>query len=363
MISTQVIVKDSAGNIVDVITQYYQLDYNARLDGGIGAFSMTLPKYYETIFNSNKKDYRIQIWRSVNNMPLKLEGKTEYLCTNFTVDDNIVRVTGESIQSLLKRRIIAYPAAIAGLSLFSGFTGDIMKEIMRTNFGSSINASLRDGVEYNADISQYLTIASNKSDGANQSIGCSRRNVFDTITDLAQSSWESGKYCVGIITSDGTNLSFDTYANQVGTQKEIVLSSDTGSAQNFQIERNRSEEMTFVVAGGAGTEQARIISTAYDSVRMNQSVFNRAETFYENTQVKTSSYLSYLARSVLKSNRGVTSVSCDIVQNKYVIRGLSYDLGDYLPVWFDGKYYVMRLDIVEVSISGGQYSERIQLRI
>lgn len=363
MITTQVILKDAQGDIVDIVNQYYQLEYSIRLDGGIAAFSMILPKYWQSEFNSNKKDYRVQIWRSVNGLPLKLEGKTEFLCTKFSTDDNTVTVTGESIQSLLKRRIVAYPAGITGLSQFTGFTGNIMKEIIRTNFGSSINSSLRDGNELNADISQYLTIASNKGDGVSQSIGCSRQNVFDTITNLAQSSWESGQYIVGLITSDGTNLVFDTYSNQAGTSKQIVLSSDTGSAQNFQIERNRTDEITFAVAGGAGVEQARIISTAFDRTRINTSVFNRVETFAENTQIKSQTMLSYLANATVKANRGITSISCDIVQNKYVLRGISYDVGDYLPVYFDGTYYVMRLDIVTVSISNGQYSERIQLRI
>lgn len=363
MISYQVVVKDSAGNTVDVINQYYQLSYAARLDGGIGAFSMTLPKQYAQLFNENKKDYRVQIWRSVNGRPLQLDGRTEFLTSNFTTDDNTVTVTGESIQALLKRRIVAYPAGIAGLSTFTGFTGDIMKEIIRTNFGSSINASLRDGSELNANISQYLTIAANKADGVSQSIGCSRRNVFDVINDLSQSSWESGIYIVGLITSDGNALTFDTYANQVGAVKRIVLSAESGSAQNFTININRTDEVTFAVAGGAGIEQARIIQTAFDQTRMNTSVFNRMESFAENTQIKNATTLAYLANATVKVNRGITSISCDVVQTSSVYRGIQYNLGDYLPVWFDGKYYVMRLDIVEVSISGGQYTERIQLRI
>jgi hypothetical protein len=363
MIQTQIIVKDSYGQTVDVVSQYNSLEYSARLDGGISAFSMTLPKYYKELFNSRQKDYRLQIWRSANNNPFKLEGKSEYLCTNFFNDDNVVRVSGESIQSLLKRRIIAYPAGITNLSQFTGYTGDIMKEIVRTNFGTSINSSLRDGNEIYANISQYITIAPNKSDGIIQSIGCSRRNVFDTISDLAQSSWQAGQYCVGIITSNGNDLMFDTYANQVGTVKNIVLSTDTGSAQNFEIERNRIDEITFAIAGGAGTEQARIIQTAYDAIRIGESAFNRLEAFYENTQIKNTTFLSYLAQSSLQSNRGVTSASCDVIQTKYVIRGISYELGDYLPVYFDGIFYTMRLDIVNVSISDGQYTERVQLRI
>lgn len=363
MMTYQVLVKDSIGNTVDVINKYYSLEYAVRLDGGIGAFSMTLPKYYDKLFNSNKKDFRVQIWRSVNNRPLQLDGRTEFFATNFTTDDNTVVVSGESIQSLLKRRIIAYPASITGLSRFSGFTGDIMKEIMRTNFGSSINSSLRDGSELNANISQYLTIAANKGDGINQSIGCSRRNVFDTISDLAQSSWESGQYIVGLVTSDGSNLTFDTYANQVGKLKNIVLSSESGSAQNFVININRTEETTFAIAGGAGVEQARIITTAFDQTRMNTSVFNRVETFAENTQIKSQATLAYLASSVVKANRGITSISCDVIQTNSIIRGIQYNVGDYLPVYFDGTYYIMRLDIVTVSISNGQYSERIQLRI
>lgn len=363
MITYQIFLADATGKRVALINEFYQLEYTIRLDGGIGTMAIVVPKYLKNLFNESNKDYRIQIWRSVNRLPFVLDGRTEFLCMSFETDDNTVRITGESVQSLLKRRIVAYPANIANYSIFTGYTGDIMKTIVRTNFGSDINASIRDGNEIGADISSYMSVASNAGDGITNSIACSRRNVYDVVMDLAQSSWESGIYCVGLVTSNGSTLLFDTYTNQVGSFKQIVLSPDIGTIQNPQIGMNLIDEKTFVVAAGAGAESARVIATAFNQTRLQTSVLNRVESFYENTQVKSVGYLNYLAQSNVKASRGIRSLSANVVQTNQVIRGIQYNLGDYLPIYFDNAYYVMRLDIVEVSISGGQYSERIQLRI
>ena len=361
MIQYQVRYADVYGATICYIPDFLQCEYVVRADGKVGGMQIVLPKYYRSIANSNTVDYRLSVYKSINGSPFVIDGSTEFLTRKWDTDDNTITVYADSLQSLLTRRIIAYPANVLTFSKFSDFAGNICKRIMSTNFGSAI-AAARDGSEINADISSLLTISADTNDGMPIQISCSRRNVADAIESICNASYENGIWMVGLITSNGDQWRFETYANYYGVYRPAVLfSPDIGNVQNVKISFDLTEQKTFIVAGGQGQEAARIITSAYSSSGLAASFLNRNEYFYQNTQVNNVTYLQALASQELRAMRGVQSFDCELVQTPSSIRGLHYNLGDVLQVQFDSQRYTMRLDQVQVSIGQSGVNEKAVL--
>ena len=361
MIQYQIRYADTYGATICFIPDFQQCEYAVRADGKIGGMQIVLPKYYKSIVNPNMVDYRLSVYRSVNGAPFSIDGSTEFLARKWETDDNSITVFADSLQSLLQRRIIAYPANVLTYSKFSDFAGNICKRIMRTNFGADILVS-RDGDEINADISTLLTINADTNDGTAIQISCSRRNVADAIESICNASYENGTWIAGLITSDGNQWRFDTYANYYGVYRpEVLFSPDIGNVQNVKISFDLTEQKTFIIAGGQGQEAARIITSAYSSSGIAASFLNRNEYFYQNTQVNDINYLQALASQELRSLRGQQTFECELVQTPSSIRGLHYNLGDVLQVQFDSQRYIMRLDQVQVSIGQSGVNEKAVL--
>lgn len=362
MIKYYVIIKESNGTTVAILNDFYTLDYQIRVDGQVSALRMHVSTAYLSLFNIMKKDYRVQIWRSVNNLTPRLDGKTEFFITKWETTRDYIIVTASSIQELLSRRIVAYPANTLNYTAFAGGNaGNIMKSIVRSNFTSAIN-SARDGVETFADISTYLRVGSDVSDGVFMAKFASRQNVLDVINDIASTSYEQGIYIVGLVTSDGNTFLFDTYTS-FGVVRTIPMSELIGNIDNVVLTYDLSNQKSFVVAAGQGIEDARLITTAFAQIRAGMSVFNRNESYIENSQITSTTSLAALARQEIQAKRGIQYIQCDLVITPQFIRGIQYNVGDTLIINFNNQQFVMRLDLVEVSIQNNTIKERASFRI
>jgi hypothetical protein len=362
MIQYQIQYADTSGRVLAYIPDYRSVDYVIRADSAIGGCQLVLPKSYKTLFNNDNVDYRISIWRSINGAPFMLDGRTEFLTRKWTTDDNTITVFAESIQSLLMRRIVAYAANITNYSKFSGFAGNICKLLVNRNFLSGIVSS-RDGASINENISEFLSVAGNYNDGVSLNIMCSRRNVYDTIISICDASIEAGLWLAAIITSNDGSWTFDTYEGQYGVNRsEVLLSPDIGNVQNVTVSYDYTEQKTFIIAAGEGKEKARLTTSAFNRTNVELSQLNRIEDFYENTQVKSATYLTQLAGRELRAKRGFRQFECELIQTPFSTRGIHYNLGDRLSVQFDNLRYNMRLDAVQITIQPDGANEKAMLR-
>ena len=364
MIQYQIRATDSYGNTLAFLKDFKSCSYTIRGDGGVGVLQLTVPQKYRSIFNSDNPDYRISVWRSINGSSFKLDGRTEFLALKWETNNTDIIVTAQSIQHILTRRINAYQS---GLDLYTVFTslpaGDIMKALVRNNFTTGIDAS-RDGSEVYADISSYLSVGADAGDGSTLTIECSRKNVHDTIMELAASSWEAGTWLAGIITSDGNSWTFNTYQDYFGVDRSyLAFSPSIGNVQNIVVGFDLTDEKNWGIAGGRGQGATRVMSSAGATGRAGASPIARKELFTQNTQAVSIAQLTHLASSEIRQLRGVRQFQCELVQVPSYLRGVDYNVGDYLTVLFNGLRYTMRLDVVEVSITPGQLTERALLRL
>jgi hypothetical protein len=363
MITISLRIATPANAILAYVQNYSNLRYVLRGDGQVGACMFTVPLGMYNLFNPDNSDYRVTIWRSINNNTAKLEGNTEYLTATFVITDTDITVTAYTLIELTRRRFILYPANNTTYTKFtSQNAGNIMKSIVRSNMTSAA-VSLRDGDDSYVAISN-LTVDANANDGISMSISCSRNNLYDTLQTIATASQQAGSWIVGDIISDGISWTFQTFATVYGLNRseQQSLSLENGNIEQVELTYDYSSEYNFAVVAGAGTEIARQIGTA-QSEYISRSPYARREYLYNNTQLRTSAEVIDAAKNIVRKMRPQFGFKCSLLQTANYLRGINYNVGDILNVQFRGTIYKTRLDVIEVSVDANGIQENAELRL
>jgi len=353
----------SAGSLIGFVNNFESCRYVIRGDGGVGAMELVVPIVLIDWFNPSNVDYRLTVWRSINNQQGLLEGATEFLTVGWKITDDRITVTALSLQSLLQRRIVAYYAGLDNYSKFTSvYAGNLMKILVRTNLTSGFAAN-RDGVDTYVAIDN-LTVVGNANDGAVLTYSCSRNNVLQAITTASQASTQSGSWIVGQITSNGSAWTFDTYPQYFGQDRrgQSVLSLGNRNVEQVELTYDRTQEYTAVIAAGSGTEAARFIGTNF-SAEVTASPYNRKEMFYSNPQLTSQAAVDTAAVNLTRANRATFSFSAALIQTPQFVRGVDYNVGDILTVYFNKTQYTTRLDVIDVTINASGVTERAELRL
>lgn len=361
MITFQVVVTNALFAIQAIITDYSSLDYVIRGDSSPGAFSMSVDRMkYEKLFNSQNVDYRVQIYRKVNDGPFKLEGLTEFIVETIDTTDTTLVVSGEDLQSVLARRVNAYASGATG-SRYTDQCDDIIKQLVRNNFITALSG--RDGSATNFSLSPYLVVSDDLGLAPTIDISCSRDNVLDVIVSVCNASAYLGTWLAGRIVSNGLNWTFNSYVSSFGANRSTtVLSRESKNVENIKIVYDRSEEYTSTIVGGSGVESNRMLGTA-DSTNISLTPFYRREYFYSNPQVSSSADALNYAYSLLRKYRPRMQFSADIINSNFFVRGIDFDIGDIITVQFLGTQYQCRINVINVSISASSITERSELNL
>jgi hypothetical protein len=171
-----------------------------------------------------------------------------------------------------------------------------------------------------------------------------------------------------IVSPTETTLELRTYATVRGVDHTassgdpIILSPEMGSLANCRLVIDRSQEVTFAVAGGSGEQSKRLIRTAFDATRIVESPFNRIEAFGDYANVSDGAALQDIADAMVRAGRPLIEFTADVVETDGATRGIHYDLGDMVTASFRGVQYDCRLDVVEVAAGGGGQFSRAKLR-
>jgi len=336
--------------------------------GKVGALRLTMPATFDdSLF---KLDGRIGVWRAINGRPPKLDGETIFFIRKWEYTTYTTTITAYSANHLRGRRIVDYFAGTAYSSKTTPTAaGNLIKTFVSENMLSGIVGADRQGVETQADISTYLTNQANLGDGATQAMQCAWRNLEDVIQELSDGSTQAGTYLVAdIVAPTESTLQLRTYAtvrgedHRASSAQPVILSEDAGSLANCLLVVDRSEEITFAIAGGSGEKTQRLIRTSLDAARMAESPFNRVEQFGDYSNVSDATALQNLADAMVRAGRPRIEFSANVVETAGATRGIQYDLGDMVTAAFRGQQYDSRLDVVEVAVGGGGQFSRAKIR-
>lgn len=324
--------------------------------GAVGVLETTLPLSFNQSFLL--EDSRIGVWRAINGRPPYLDNGAVYQIRYIDYGPSSIFIRAYHATNIIDRRIIAYAAGSTYSTKAADFADDLIKEFVNQNMLAGIVGADRDGVETYADVSAYLTKAADLSQGSSIAKSGSRRNLLDVCTDLAQASTTAGTYLTfEVYAPTESTFELRTYAVQrgvdrrVGTANPVILSSLRGNLTDAHLVIDYTEAANFIVAGGQGEEDARLIGTAFDSVRASVSPFGRRERFRDATNVASQAAVDDEADSSLRAARPLILFTGELVETPALTRGIDFDLGDMVTAEQGAMQYDVRLDLIRETIN------------
>lgn len=368
MADYQLLLRDPFGNLLAPLDGFIDLDY-ARIVNGIGALTVNLPKQYDQyLFSSGdvRVDNRIDVLRRVGSGAYYLDTDAQWLVRRGVKKltgngQRLTTIQAECANSLLKRRIVAYASGAAQADK-TGFADDLMKAIIRENFGSLATDTAR-------SIATYLTTQADLGVGGSVSKAFSRRKVLQVLQELALMSFQAGTYLAfDVISTSPSTFEFRTYINQRGIDHRwpggsnpVILGAEFGNLTNIERGYDHIDEVTYAYAGGQGTGASRAIGTSTDATRVGSSPLNRCEYFTDARASTTAAQLTDEADSALRNGNVRQVFSADFIDTPQVTYGLHVNFGDQVTAVFEGESIDCRVNKIRVSVRNGV--ERIEAKI
>lgn len=336
---------DALGNRLALIDD--MIDYElVRTYGKVGAFTVRLPQTFD--FSLLHKDYLLEFWHGYDPGALRCIGVGKIRKRTISENDkgvSTILAAGPDFNDTLKTRIVAYAAGSAYTDK-TDYADDLLKAVMRENFGSSATDTARNLSAYN------LRIEADASLGPSITKAFSRKNVFDVLNDVCNVSAEQGTplyydLVPEFLASGALGFVFQTWINQPGkdrtasSNQPALFGSTWGNLYTPQLQYDDTNEITYIYCGGQGQEDQREIVTASDTARMGDSPWNRREGFADARNEKTTAALTDKARSELYDKRGKLKFSGKLLDTPSSRYGIDWQFGDrvtaeYMGLQFDG---------------------------
>jgi len=318
---------DTAGNVLDITSAVRKIT-TVRTENTVGAIDLVLPPKYQ--YEDFSKCQIIEVWREKQGQ-LELQNETAYFLMDweFTSSggERLVRLMGFDANWLLATRIVAYDAGSAQAEMTDN-ADDIMKAVVTDNLGGDATGT--------RDISTWLTIASDLSDGQSLTKAFSRRNVLRVCQELAEASTSLGtRTYFDVVRTGIAEFTFRTYTGQRGVDHGRdsadvrLVGEQYGNFDDITLGTYHSEEINYVYAGGQGTEGDREIVEVSDSDRINVGYpFNRVEGFADARHADTTAGVTAEGNALLRDGMPRQILTGRLNDTPGMQYGIHYGFGD-----------------------------------
>lgn len=312
-------------------------------------------------------DARIEVMRKPDGGAWAPEGRTVWLLQKWTrglsPNGRYRRLVAESAMTLLRRRYTMYRADHAAVNI-TDEVDNIMKEVVRTNLGSTANgaASYIGFTSPPTRIQSGLTVEANQSLGLTTSKEFAWRNVLSVLQDLAGDAATSSVPLFFEVVWDGSGLTFRTRFYQPGTDRtgttgRLIVSPEHGNlGGTVEVTEDWTDCATWVVTGGQGQQEDRLVGGAWDTARIGRSPYGVRELFVNATSLTTAASLNAEAASELHRRRPKRTLSGQLLSAPGATYGIDWLHGDRLIAQFDGEPFDALVETVAVKLDGGRES-------
>lgn len=350
----------------NIVSLHYRREVNGtgyRTRWGETEFPLVLVVPFEQrLLHLVQRDSRLEVWRSpIAHAPMVLDTETIWLVRRVSrkmLDDGmrVLEIRAEPAIALLHRHIVAYRAGTAQAKKLDMPADDIMKAVVRENFGSLAGSE--------RDISTYLTIDTDKSAGTIVSKSFAWQNVLSVLQELAETSSEAGiPLFFDVVVSASGQLTFKTFTHVRGTNRAagnthgigaVIVSPETGTLLDVERATDWHDEATYVYAAGQGAQASRQIVEVGDDARSNSVPFGRIEALRDARHVSSSTALTSEAHALLWQRRPEDIFAGRVVSNGIVQYGRDWQFGDRVSAAIDGEVIACRIVAIEVALVQGQ---------
>ena len=354
MADYEIRIQDASGNTLLALDQWQSLDY-ARTVNNVGALTLRLPPTLALTYF--KRDGRIFVYRSIPNMPPRIDLQTYFLITRVQQvlteqGERYIEIGAMDAMHLLKRRIVAY-AAGSSQAVKSAAADDLMKAIVRENLSSSATDTSRQLA------ASLFSVTANTSQAPTVAKAFSRRTVLDVLRDVADASATAGTYLAFDVVWNGTGLEFRTYTKFRGVDHRypsgtnpVLLSAEAGSLTRASYQVDYTDEVTVAYAGGQGEGTDRVVASSIDTTRATLSPFARCESWQDARQNTSSTAVQDEADAALRAGRPRITFDCTVnADAPGALYGRDYGFGDVVTAQAFGQSVDCRVDGVRVTVT------------
>ena len=355
----EVIVKTDIGTTLFVLTQFTSLTAG-RFDRAYMPLEITMPQDDELYpVGTFTKDMILELWRE-QNQTMVLDGETCYFLRNIRYyrdgTKDMVYLKAYDANYILDGREVEYNAGTSQASK-TGAACDVIKEIIDENFVSATDT------DRNLS-SSYFTIDSDDGFGATVTKAFSRQYVMSTIQSLCNQSREAGTWVTfDTVYSGSLPLVFKTFVNQRGNDitGQLLLSDGAGNIANPTLDFDWTSEATVCYVAGKGEGDARVVGSATNSDRLNESIWSRREMITENFQKSVKASLDAEADAYLDKFSPKIIFTGEIVETEGTQYGVNWNYGDkvraaYLGYEFDCRVLGYTIDYKN---NGGKTTDKV----
>jgi hypothetical protein len=343
----QVRLKDQAGVLVAVITDWYSLEYSKRVNAA-GNYSLVLDGG-DAVRDLFELDGQVEVWRSdlaaspAIDWYVDFEGfhRTQTRSTNEENRSQFVS-SGAGYTDLLRRRAIAYRKGTAQADK-SGVGETVIKEYVNENAGPGAILAPRlisgvfPGFTLQGDLAQGLTWTGERA----------LRNLLEVAQEIARIT-DIDFQVIGIgpalyefrarsepLGDDRTTIGVDptTGFNAAGNPP-VVFSLEFGNMLVPVYRDNRSTEVTRVILSGQGSEDDRTFSIFTTSGAVSASPWNAVESVHDSSDETEETARIAIGTGLLEKLKRRETLTWQFSQTPGTLLGRDYFFGDQVT----GRY-------------------------
>lgn len=371
--SYNVVLKNRTGTISYPLGGFNSMTWGRGLNS-VGALKLDVPADLFPFSISNAVDTRIEVWRKVGgDFNFYLDGKTCYFIRDIEESitkegANILSITAFDTMSLLSRRIVAYETDSSQATQWT-CTDDMIKDIVRQNLGADATNSSR-------DLSAYLEVEADLSEGPVIYKTCAWENVLKTLQDIANASYQealsSGEqylfFDIEYTPGDEKEFKFRTYINQIGidrtseSNRPLTLQAPSANIPHARKIYAYSGEVNAVYALGQGYGDAIETTIATDTTRIAMSPFNRCEVSIKTQDTEDIEELQSEADDTLQRYRPKIYLEADLLDSREIVFGRDYNYGDRIMVDARGTIFEAHITSYQTKLDGGGEQVSVNLR-
>lgn len=356
---------DTTGARFAELTDWVAMSYTKR-QNGVGDYALTLDANDPAValleaYDAEGLDTIVQIWRRDRangiDWAVDFEG-----CHRTAVYETLTdggehwQSLGPGLLHLLETRSIMYAAGSAG-SDKSGPGETVIRNYVRENCGA--DATLANGRDFAAPA--LVTVAASSGTGAAWEGQRTRRNVLDTIAEIAKATGIDYAVVSGTLpdllfiakpTPYGTDrstvgLNPATGRNAAGNSP-TVFSTDFGNMATPRYSRQRSAEATVAYALGQGVGAARVVRQKV-SPQAYVTPLNWREVVRNANQESTNAGLDAVADSLLDELKAQETFDFQVLQTPATLYQRDFALGDIVHARyrrFDADFQIVEVGVV-----------------
>jgi len=354
----QLILKNENGTSIDVLDGFTSLSY-ARSLNTTGNMSVVLP-YYATV----QRDWRIEIWRSVDGLPMYLEGETYWIINKLrrTWERGKWTSTIEASDCLylLDRILVAYTrdTVKADKTILNGNeepADDMIKTYALENFG--VGSTDLVGV---IDRELPIAIEVDKSLGPTTEKQAGWQDLNRVFAELASNSKQDDTdlYYDIVYDPSGNTLTLRTFAGHRGRDlSNLYFGPEFGNvAGSFAIETDWTKEFSRVYVGGDGVGSGRTVQIVDFGDFPGE--FGRVEYFLDERDIGATTVLqeeAYAEYYKLKAKTKAMGTTVDTPNLRY---GRDYRYGDKVTIVANGEEIPAMIKSISITVDDGRESSR-----